>query len=282
MKNKFVLEAKRLVNLGDKFIKKSGTKNFHTFAHDQLAATNLPKLFDYKALVETSFSKEFNHHQNFSSLEFSDLPITIARGKDCFIDVYFWRRRPTVIHNHHFSGAFQCLQGLNVDSEFKFKAQKKLTVLHTLGELTLHRTQELRPGDIMAINVLDKFIHQNHHHADLTINLCFRTPELSNKNLSNYLFSGLKFEKDPLAIARAQRLYAFTRIEDFNAKKINITMTDAFCFLTQFFFSNSQHSRLLALKKILDQKIKKEFGLSLTQLLVAHEEELDKIQSFYE
>jgi hypothetical protein len=282
MKNKFILKARELTHLGDQFIQKYGSKNFHKKAKDLLSEQKMHEYFDYKELVETAFSKKFNPRQNFRSLEFSDLPLTIARGEDCFIDVYFWRRRPTVIHNHHFRGAFQCLLGLNVDSEFKFTQTTKLTKFHSLGNLELQHMTTLSAGEIKAINFQDKFIHQNHHQANLTVNLCFRTPDEANKNLSNFYYSGLKFEKDQLSLARAQRLFAFTRIDDFDFRKLELSLEDAFNFLLMSHGSSAANPRFIFLKKFLESKLKKETGVNMGKLLKEHDQELDRLEAQYE
>jgi len=282
MKNKFILKARELTKLGDQFIQKYGSKNFHKLAKDLLFDQKMHESFDYKDLVEAAFSKKFNPRQNFRSLEFSDLPLTIARGEECFIDVYFWRRRPTVIHNHHFRGAFQCLLGLNVDSEFKYNQTTKFTKFHSLGKLELQNMSQLSRGEIKSIDFQDKFIHQNHHQANLTVNLCFRTPDVAKKNLSNFLYSGIKFEKDQLSLARAQRLFAFTRIEDFEYRKLELSLEDAFNFLLMSHGSSAANPRFITLKKFLESKIKKETGLNFGKLLNDHDRELDRIEALYE
>lgn len=282
MSKSFISTANHLVKNGDQFIKKFGSKNFHIEASRLLKEAKMHELFDFESLVQSSFKKNFSHEQSFKHLEFSDLPITIARSRSCFIDVYFWRRRPTTIHNHHFIGAFQCLRGFNVDSQFTFKTSRRLTRLHSLGKIELKRTRILEKGDVETIDLQDKFIHQNHHQADLTVNLCFRTPDIVKKNLSNFLFSGFKFEKDWNSIQRANRLIAFTLIEDFDPKKLNITLTDALNVLLLTYSSDSNHPRFIALRDFLNHKVHKETGVKLSELLNAHEDELNKIESEYE
>lgn len=282
MKKSFIQTANKIVKDGDRFLKKNGSAKFHEMARELLVDGALHHLFNYEELVQYVFNKKFKTEQNFKSLEFSDLPITIARGSDCFIDIYFWRRRPTVIHNHHFQGAFQCLLGRNLDSEFKFKVNKKLTKFHDLGELSLIHTRELNAGDVVSINLLNKFIHQNHHHADLTVNLCFRTSEVPKKNLSNYLYSGLRFEKDPESLARVDRLNAFLRMDDFSYTKLDLNLIDALNFLILTYRSGIENPRLIKLQRFLDNKIKSELKLDIKDLLDKHEHELDRIQSLYE
>jgi hypothetical protein len=272
----FKEKCRKLVRLGDKFIAKNDPVKFHMEAAQLLGKADLHTLFDFQEIVTESFKKDFSHLQNFKGSEFSDLPLTIARGEHCFIDLYFWRRRPTTIHNHHFTGAFQCLYGKNMDSEFTFKAEKKLTKFHTLGALTEIDRREVNPGDVIAINFQDKFIHQNHHHADLTVNLCFRTPDREGKRLSSFLYSGLKCEKDPVTLKSAERLYSYAMIDDFDFEKLNLSPEVSMTFLLET-FQMSGHPRVQKIQNFLEQKLKKQFGLSVQNLLNIHDEKLDEI-----
>ncbi len=277
----FHRKIQELVHQGDQFIKKYSAKQFHKGATNLLLDANIHQIFNYQELVEATFNKK-PPVQNFNVFEFSDLPLTIARGEKCFIDIYFWRRRPTVIHNHHFRGAFQCLEGFNVDSEYQFKLLKKFTKFHSSGELRLKRIKTLKKGDIESINFQDKFIHQNHHQSDLTVNLCFRTHDEAGKNLSNFLYSGLKYEKDQLSIDRVMRLFSFTRIDHFDFQKLNLTLEDAFNFLIVSYDSSTNHPHFLKLKKFMETKVKNETGLKLESLFKQHEKELNRIEEQYE
>lgn len=272
--NPFVKRAQKLVSSGDKFINSKGLTNFHQEAARLLKEASIHELFDYKEIVQTSFEKKFQAEQNFKGSEFSDLPLTLARGKYCFIDLYFWRRRPTTIHNHHFTGAFQCLYGHNMDSEFTFTPVKKLTKFHTMGTLKEIDRREVNPGDVIAIHFQDKFIHQNHHHADLTVNLCFRTPDREGRRLSSFLFSGLKCQKDLATLKSAERLYSFAMIDDFDYEKLNLSPEVAMTFLIETFRMTS-HPRVQKIQTYLEKKVKKNTGLSVQKLLIDHEEQLD-------
>lgn len=280
--NKFIEECERIIVLGDVYLENFGVDGFYRKAAGLLTEARLHEHFNSTELLLSSFEEDFNHRQNFPSLEFSDLPVTVARGSGCFIDVYFWRRRPTVIHNHHFAGAFQCLSGLNLDTMYSFAPHKELSPLHSLGELKVVRTRELRSGDIEEIDLQDKFIHQNHHHADLTVNLCFRTQVQPNMNLSNYLVGGLKFEKDPVALNRAQRLFKMVSMEDFDFTKINITHTDALTFLLNTHNTPSRHPRILKLIDYLQTKVKHELDLNIGEMLDQHRREMDLLEDSYE
>lgn len=274
--------AKKINRKGDLFINKHGTKEFHKYATDLLVNSGLDKAFNFQDIVNSAFENTTSLKQNFKQLEFSDLPLTLSRGENCFIDIYFWRRRPTVIHNHHFSGAFMCLEGNNVDLEFDFKKSKKIGKFHETGELILRKTQNLKAGDVATIAPLDKFIHQNHHQAELTVNLCFRTPEIESKNLSNYLFTGLRFEKNPVLLGRVSRLRRFIDLGQFKFKDVNVTSDDAVNFLIQNHRSNSLNPRLLKVLKTLDSRLQDEYGLNVPQMMDDHEAHFEKIENEYE
>lgn len=271
---------KKLNKKGDAFIAKHGINDFHKKAAELLADANLPSRYNFQELVNHSLSGK--HTQYFQSLEFSDLPLTLSFGEHCFIDVYFWLRRPTVIHNHHFAGAFMCLQGNNLDLEFIFKKERKLGKFHDLGVLTLKQERNMRPGDIAEIAFMNKFIHQNHHLDELTVNLCFRTPREPNKNLSNYLFSGLRYEKDSVLLGRVARLQRMIDLGVLDHRKANVTIDDAIYFLIQTFETRSQNPRLIRIRKSLDQRVKEEAGIDIDQLLRDHHKQFEEIENNYE
>lgn len=274
--------AHKINRKGDQFISKNGSKDFHKIATDLLLNSEFSKSFNYQDIVNSAFVNTTSLKQNFKQLEFSDLPLTLSRGEHCFIDIYFWRRRPTVIHNHHFSGAFMCLTGNNVDLEFTFKKKQKVGNYHDVGELVLSQSRNLKAGDVATIAPMGKFIHQNHHQAELTVNLCFRTPELPGKNLSNYLYSGLRFEKNPVLLGRVSRLRRFIDLGDFKFKDVNVTSDDAVNFLIQNHRTNSQNPRLLKVIRTLDKRLQEEFGLNVPDMMDDHEKQFEKLENDYE
>lgn len=272
--------AKKINRKGDLFLKKNGHQEFHKKAAELLSVSDLSKHFDFEDIVQSALNHKSPQH--FKSLEFSDLPVTISQGEHCFIDVYFWRRRPTVIHNHHFSGAFMCLFGSNVDLEFTYKKEQKLGKFHDLGTIKLKQTRQILPGDIAEIALMDKFIHQNHHQADLTVNLCFRTPQDPVKSLSNYLYSGLRYEKNAELLGRVARLIRFVDLGVFDADKVKISTDDAIHFLIQTFETKSGNPRLLKLRAKLEKRMKDEFGLDLSNLIKTHDLEMERIENDYQ
>ena len=275
-------ESQKIALLGDDFISKNGLDAFHIKARELLETAQLHKCFNYQELVEKSLDPKFEIPQTYKYGEFSDFPLTLARGKYCFLDVYFWRRRPTAVHNHHFKGAFQCLKGFNVDLEYTFKAQKSLGKFHSVGDLELIGTRNIRPGEAVSINFLDKFIHQNHHQDDLTVNLCFRTPEENQSNISNYLLSGLRFEKASGLLMKVERLKKLCALEDFHFKNLDFSIDEAIRFLIQTYETGTKNSRILKLQEFFNNKLASELSLDIYQLLDEHDRKLDEMEDRYE
>lgn len=274
--------ANQLTKQGDAFIAQHGPYEFHLKASELLQGARLHEVFDFSELVEDSFHSDFTPHQNYASAQFSDFPITVASGENCFLDIYFWRRRPTVIHDHHFTGAFQALKGVNVDLEFEFIKNKSLGRFHDLGEVKLKTCRKLKEGDIAPIDLLDKFIHQNHHQDELTINACFRTPDIGETNLSNYLYSGLRFEKHPELLDRTQRLMNFLFLGEVNIEKLNLNLDDALNFLIRYGHSSSQSKNYLKMKSIFDQRVKDELGIDVQKLMTEHQIKMDELENHYD
>ncbi len=276
----FLEIAKKITRKGDAFIEKNGIRNFHKASAELLAASEIHKHFNVEEIVGSVFSGKTPQH--FKSLEFSDLPVTVAQGKNCFIDIYFWRRRPTVIHNHHFAGSFMCLLGNNVDLEFTFTKERTIGKYHQLGKLELKQTRNIQSGHIAEIAFLDKFIHQNHHQADLTVNLCFRTPQKPGKSLANYLFSGLRYEKNVDLMGRVARLQKFIDLDVVDIGKSRITNDDAIHFLIMTSGSERGNPKFIELRKQLNKRVKNECGIDIDKLIRDHDTKMEEIENEYE
>jgi hypothetical protein len=274
--------AQGMTERGDHFLKEKGAEDFHRFAFELLNQKDLSEYFDLGELIKTYFNTQFTSKPNFNQFDFSDLPLTIARGESCFIDLYFWRRRATVIHNHHFKGAFSCLLGKNVDYKYNFKSNKKLTQFHETGILEIEEKRVIFPGDSVEINFLDDFIHQNHHHADLTVNLCFRTPDIGKENLSNFLLSGFRFEKNPQHLSRLYHLRKFLDFQRLNLDEIKLGLDDCLSFMILFYSSQTNNKILKNVFDWMNSKIKRETNLDIPKMLEFHDKEMDKIENNYD
>ena len=275
--NKLIDLSQDLVKRGDEFIAAHGPLKFFDKAQSLLQEAKLHEAFCLEDLIKASFENTFNQNQNYAFFQFSDLPVTIAMGKHCFLDLYFWRRRPTTIHNHHFTGAFQCLEGINVDLEFEYVKEKSLGLYHDLGQLRLRHSRTLLKGDIAPIDLLDKFIHQNHHQAELTINACFRTPDIGEVNLSNYTYSGLRNEQHPHVLDRISRLLSFINVGDFDVRSLNLTTDDVINFLIRTYQSHSKNKKLLEVRSYMRSLV----ACDIDRLLDEHEAKMSELEEQY-
>jgi hypothetical protein len=264
----------------DAFLAKEGIGSFHLWAQDALVKSRLHETFDFHEVIKHSFQSSFPI-QNFKSFEFSDLPFTLSRGKHCFIDLYCWQRRPTTVHDHHFSGAFLCLEGQNQDLHFEFQERKRWSSYYSQGNLLLTKTRELKRGDAVAIAPLDQFIHQNHHHGDLTINLTLRTPDLGEESLSNYFYSGLKQTKNPFLLHRTERLLKILALGLIDTASLDITQDDAITFLIRTYGTESQNESLLELRQALRARIQQELAMNIDDLILEHEKKMDDLYESY-
>lgn len=272
--------AQELILKGDDYIRSKGVSGFHLFAENLLRESGISKSFDLEDTLRNAVKIDEQAPQNFKSFEFSDLPLTLGRGEHCFIDLYFWRRRPTTIHNHHFAGAFMGLMGKNVDLEFSFTPEQSLGDFHEMGKLEIIKERVISKGDVVAIAPLDGFIHQNHHQADLTVNLCFRTHDLPGESLSGYLFSGLKHSKSIellMKVERLRRLVSFGSVET-----SSLGIDEALAFLIQNFDSGLTHPRFLELNAFCQEKVQSEARINIQELLELHWKIIEDLEEQYE
>ena len=274
--------ARKVNQEGDNFIKNHGTKMFHEFAAETLSQYSFKDLYNFEEVSQFLFSSDSPQIQNFKALEFSDLPVTLSRGESCFIDLYFWRRRPTTIHNHHFSGAFVGLLGKNVDLEFTFASERKVGEFHEMGEITLKKEMVIGPGDIHPIAPLNGFIHQNHHQADLTVNLCFRTNEIKDQSLSNYLYSGLRYTKNSELMVRSSQLRRLIDIGSINVSSLNLNLDDAISFLLLNYGIESGNPAFRHAINFCQEKVINEGCLNIAKLLELHEQKCSELEENYE
>lgn len=272
--------ASDLVQQGDVYLRQNGSDRFHDHASKLLKSGSILDSFSLEETLKLALKIDEHAAQNFKSFEFSDLPLTLSRGEFCFIDLYFWRRRPTTIHNHHFSGAFMSLLGKNVDLEFSFSPVQKIGSFHELGELKLSREMIVRPGDVVSIAPLNGFIHQNHHQADLTVNLCFRTLDIPGKSLSSYLYSGLRYTKNPQLMNKVERLMRLLRFGPVDPDSVDLDLALSFLILNDE--SNISHPRFKGLSAHCQKKVEAEAGISVSKYLETHRKMIEDLEEQYE
>ena len=103
---------------------------------------NLGEVADF--LLTTSVKQQ-------PEVEFSNLPVTLYRSSEFYIECLIWVDATTSIHQHAFSGAFRVVTGSSLHSEYEFVEQARVSQLLLLGEARTQRLEALTRGDVRRI-----------------------------------------------------------------------------------------------------------------------------------
>lgn len=76
--------------------------------------------------------------------------VTVYRGRDFLVEVYFWLQSLSAIHDHPFCGAFSILQGFSVHAVYDFAVTEELGERARLGRLAPTRLELLEAGHVGA------------------------------------------------------------------------------------------------------------------------------------
>ena len=153
-------------------------------------------------------------------LPFSNLPITVFRHRDFYIEILVWTNSTTSVHQHSFSGAFRVLQGSSLHTKFAFKSQKMVNQDCILGLLEPQHTEYLHTGSVRQIHPgPEGLIHSLYHLENPSLTLVVRShghamyePQYSYHR--PYLaFDPFKLEKDEQVIMTAKLLQVASQID---------------------------------------------------------------------
>jgi hypothetical protein len=136
--------------------------------------------------------------QTFPNGEFSDFPLTLVRTDKLLIDLYFWHKSDTTIHNHHFCGAFKVIAGESYQVNYAFNKSKSITLGFDEGTMIQAGNEHLSLGSVHPILLRDKFIHHVFHLGKPTITLCVRTPFLEGEGLAVFVYPKYRIVLSPL------------------------------------------------------------------------------------
>lgn len=130
----------------------------------------------------------------------SDSPrINLYKDELIQLDLYFWIR-PTIIHSHHFWGAFQVVHGQSLHALFDFEDETSPVEVVSLGKLKVKKVELLAPGDVRGVVPGMRFIHQVYHLSKPTVSLVARLVEGGRERLEQCFFPGLAMAM-PLDVA---------------------------------------------------------------------------------
>ena len=165
--------------LGEQVEKEFRRFNYDDQSFPQIAESALtnwqPDLeFDLKGLG--SFLLTTMIKQQPESL-FSNLPVTVYRSTEFFIECLIWTDATTTIHQHAFSGAFRVVMGSSLHSEVEFVEKARVSTLLLLGETRIRRFEHLAVGDVRRIisgrtGLLHSLFHLDQPSVTLVIRTC--------------------------------------------------------------------------------------------------------------
>lgn len=106
---------------------------------------------------------------------FGQPPLTVYWQPDFRIEVLFWLRGLTAIHQHAFSGAFHVMDGSSLHTSWDFQCEERLSNKLLLGQVKLKKVEYLRAGNTRPIIAGKPFIHATCHLDRPTVSVVIRT-----------------------------------------------------------------------------------------------------------
>lgn len=107
---------------------------------------------------------------------FSDLPLTVFRSRDFYIELLVWSRATTAIHQHGFSGAFRVVRGSSIHTRYRFDARRRISDDFLLGEVRALGSEALAVGSVRQIQPgAEGLIHSLYHLDNPSLSLIIRT-----------------------------------------------------------------------------------------------------------
>ena len=186
-------------------------------------------------------------------LRFSDLPVTVFRQREFYIEILIWTNSTTSVHQHGFSGAFKVLQGSSIHTTFEFQPQREISPDCILGAVIPQQTQYLAQGSIQEIAPgSEGLIHSLYHLAHPSLTLVVRSHG-HKKHQPQYSYyrpcfaiNPFRLEKDELVMMYTKLLHVANQIDRDNVMGVwleNIAQFDfprlAYLFLiNQGYFQN--------------------------------------------
>ena len=200
--------------------------------------------FDTAALADF-FATTFIPQQ--PGLRFSDLPVTVFRQREFYIEILIWTKSTTSVHQHGFSGAFKVLQGSSIHTTFEFQPQREISPDCILGAVIPQQTRYLTKGATQQIHPgSEGLIHSLYHLDYPSLTLVVRTHgHLKHQPQYTYYrpcfaINQFQLEKDDLVVMYAKLLHVANQIDRDSVMGVwldNIAQFD-FPRLAYLFFGN--------------------------------------------
>lgn len=213
--------ADQFINLGKQVESQYRRCNYNDAELPAIAAEALEQFdgeFTFDALAIAAFLATTSITQQ-PELRFSDLPITVFRQREFYIEILAWTHSTTAVHQHGFAGAFKVLQGSSIHTTFNFQPQHEISPNCIIGTITPQRTEYLQKGSIRQINPgSEGLIHSLYHLDNPSLTLVVRSHG-HKKYQPQYTYfrpclaiNKSQFEKDELVGMYAKLLYASNQL----------------------------------------------------------------------
>ena len=178
---------------------------FEDQAYQILAESNIEQYTSLSELSTFAKTPEAKRMKYYKGNEFGEMPVTVYRDKNFFLDVYTWNNHDTSLHNHSFIGAFKLLSGASLDTQYTFEGGFWDNYQQVeRGELREKKTTMMKVGDCERIQLRNQFIHQVWHLHQPTITLCLRTYPLVS--IEDVYHRGIRFTYCHKKVARVLEL----------------------------------------------------------------------------
>ena len=148
---------------------------FSKIATTALKESQIHKHFSFEKFLQELWQTKELPQQLALYNSFGHPPITFYRDDNFLIDIYFWVAPDISVHSHCFEGAFTVLQGLSLQSQYRFDVAEDLDDEMFLGDLILQHTKLIQVGEVQEILKGPEFIHQVWHLSYPTVSLAIRT-----------------------------------------------------------------------------------------------------------
>lgn len=185
------------------------------------SAAGFELAYEFDAIETADFLSQTGIQQQPTNT-FSNLPITVYRDENFYIELLVWTQATTEIHEHAFSGAFKVMQGSSLHTRYRFTCEEKITLNFLTGKLEALGSEQLKAGDIRSIHPgSDGLIHSLYHLNNPSVTLVIRTPGLSayqpqhTYQLPNLCFNSRFFTRDD-RVLMLQKLLDVTAQTDRN------------------------------------------------------------------
>ena len=106
---------------------------------------------------------------------FSDLPVTVFRARDFYIELLLWSHVTKTIHQHGFGGAFRVVLGSSLHTRYQFRTDRRVNDDFLVGKVAALGSESLPLGSVRRIDPgFEGLVHSLYHLDNPSISLVVR------------------------------------------------------------------------------------------------------------